>query len=164
MAILRRVSSCDDPDDPVLYVDTSLTCPLFTAAQPGSRAEIVLDQAMTRELVGKWLLASLISTPPPRSGLYLDDSGTITVHDFLEGWTILLPGKTWDRGCDIHALIARVEGWEVERDSEGKEVLRPSSHQHGAENGRKEQTSAPAPKKGKWHEKFGAQRSAAVKQ
>ncbi|KAJ9613032.1 hypothetical protein H2200_002973 [Cladophialophora chaetospira] len=167
MAILRRVAirdDCADLEDPVFYVQADLDCRPFTDARLGTDDRTSLDPSATRDLVGRWLPTDLKPGSTPVSGLKLDTSGVLTVEAFLDGWTKLIP-DSWAKECDVHAIVASVEGWEIGRNSQGKEVLKMSSDQGVgiSSANHPEQAKAQPRKKGKWHEKFGAQRSAAVK-
>jgi len=165
MAILRHVADRDDraePEDPVFYIEAGLNCRPFTDAVPGMDARISLDPTTTRDLVGRWLLASvgMGSTPVPE--LRLDSGRTLTVEDFLEGWTSLIP-DSWARECDVHAAVAGVEGWEIGRNGEGREVLKMDSDEASHLSALQEQqVRAQTQMKGKWHEKFGVQGGSAA--
>ncbi|ETI21104.1 hypothetical protein G647_07448 [Cladophialophora carrionii CBS 160.54] len=125
-----------------------------TAATRGHSSRLRLDPGKTRDLVGHWMLRSLRGDTQP-----------ISLAQFLSQWTDLLP-ESWTRECDARALVSGSPEWEIGEDAHGEEVLRRclSSGRDGASNGvQAARVESQARKKGKWHEKFGAQRTAALK-
>ncbi|OCT44772.1 hypothetical protein CLCR_11205 [Cladophialophora carrionii] len=125
-----------------------------TATTRGHSSRLRLDPGKTRDLVGHWLLRSLRGDTQP-----------ISLAQFLPQWTDLLP-ESWTRECDARALVSGSPEWEIGEATHGEEVLRRcfSSGRDDASNGvQAARAESQARKKGKWHEKFGAQRTAALK-
>ncbi|EXJ55543.1 hypothetical protein A1O7_08471 [Cladophialophora yegresii CBS 114405] len=129
---------------------------------------LTLDPIKTRDLVGRWLLHSLSVR---------GDTQSIGLAQFLMQWGDLLP-ESWtrERECDVHALLSGSgfpePEWEIGKDAtHGEEILRrvgrsrddaDASSATQADRVRV-QSHTEARKRGKWHEKFGAQRNAALK-
>jgi hypothetical protein len=136
-----------------------------------NREKIFLSAQGLRGLLGTWLLQSLLQPS--------EDSNTqkvLDVEKFMDSWKDLLP-KLWAKDCDVDGLLAGTCGWVTGSDGLGKNIIRPTQTR-GAAVGtaavvidEKPSTAAKTigkpgtadSKKRKWHEKFGAQRNAAVK-
>ncbi|KIW64062.1 hypothetical protein PV04_09022 [Phialophora macrospora] len=125
-----------------------------TTPATGASLRLRLDPSKTRDLVGHWLLRSLGDKPQQPVGL----------AQFLFQWGELLP-ESWAQECDPHGLISGSPEWEIGKDNQGEEALRMCSNGSGTASSaaQAEHARSQARKRGKWHEKFGAQRTAAVK-
>jgi hypothetical protein len=121
----------------------------------GTSLRLRLDPIKTRDVVGHWLLRSLGSKTPQQP---------VGLGQFVSQWGELLP-ESWTRECDPHALVSSSPEWEIGKDSQGEEVLRMCSNGSDAASSaaQAEHAKSQVRKRGKWHEKFGAQRMAAVK-
>jgi hypothetical protein len=126
-----------------------------TPPATGTSLRLRLDPNKTRGVVGHWLLRSLGGKTQKQA---------VGLAQFVSQWGELLP-ESWTRECDPHALVSGSPEWEIGKDSQGEEVLRMCSNGSDAASGaaQAEHAKSQARKRGKWHEKFGAQRTAAVK-
>ncbi|OAL28533.1 hypothetical protein AYO22_02727 [Fonsecaea multimorphosa] len=178
MAILRRFTDgMEDADVPMLLnLGLSLYSPDHDRLL--SDARLKFNPSLTREMVGRWLLAcharrkssSLSNTS---SDISSHGAGrTMRVDEFLTEWTQLLP-DSWAAECDLTSLISSVDGADTATDGQGVQVLRfeaagslphPLATSSAAAVGsttlaKDAQNQNQNQKKRKWHEKFGAQRS-----
>jgi hypothetical protein len=160
-AILRRAvtdptASGSQEDDFFATVDRKLG--ISGMPQPKPESGLPLDGALLRQLTGQWLLSSLSTMPNSLSEIHLDDDASIPVADFLEAWKDLLPAS-WAKECEVGALISNLPGWQIAHSPKyDTECLRKVPERVATPP-----LAKPQAKKNKWHEKFGAQRSAACK-
>ncbi|EXJ74965.1 uncharacterized protein A1O5_01661 [Cladophialophora psammophila CBS 110553] len=189
-AILRRFThAVEDGSDAVLrdlptLLDPDLSLDSVNEEHPLS-TRLKLNPDLSRELVGRWLLlsharkqaSSLPDSPEPHGQRRI-----IRLDDFVNEWAQLLP-DSWAVQCDVASLISSIDGVDVIRDGEGVEVLKFASSHHASEAagaassqlpffaagggggggggvGLSKDAQSQNQKKRKWHEKFGAQRSA----
>ncbi|KIW33948.1 uncharacterized protein PV07_00759 [Cladophialophora immunda] len=177
-AILRRFTDEDeegrDPrhgDLPTL-LDPDLSIGSMDEEQL-LNVKLKFNPSLSRDMIGRWLLLSHARRRSSPSASSDSDRERLRVDKFMTEWTQLLPDP-WAVGCDVSSLLSSVEGVEVAKDDEGEEVLRfasargshasgPSGTSHPSPpSGRAKdaQQSSQNQKKRKWHEKFGAQRTA----
>ncbi|OAL33804.1 hypothetical protein AYO20_06980 [Fonsecaea nubica] len=179
LAILRRFTdevadhgrdpqTCDVPS--LLDMDPSSLDSI--SEEQFLNTKLKFNPSLSREVVGQWLLSSharkrslLVSnssadSSPAQGGLVL------RVDEFISEWTQLLP-DSWAVNCDISGPVSSsVDGVSVARDDQGVQVLRFASPSSGVAGSlakdAQAQSQSQSQKKRKWHEKFGAQRTAPV--
>ncbi|KAH0842885.1 hypothetical protein FOPE_08040 [Fonsecaea pedrosoi] len=174
LAILRRLTNevaddgrdphtCDDPS----LLDMDLSSPDSISEDQLVNTKLKFNPSFSRDVVGQWLLSShtrkrslvpnsSADSSPAQGGLVL------RVDEFISEWTQLLP-DSWAVNCDIAGPVsASVNGVSVARDDQGVQVLRFASPSSGVAGSlaKDAQGQSQSQKKRKWHEKFGAQRTA----
>ncbi|KIW98171.1 uncharacterized protein Z519_01755 [Cladophialophora bantiana CBS 173.52] len=186
VAILRRFThAVEDGSDTVhrdlpTLLDPNLSLDSVDEEHPPS-ARLKFNPNLSRELVGRWLLLSHARKQASSLPDSLESHGQgriIRLDNFVNEWAQLLP-DSWAVQCDVPRLISSIHGVDVIKDGEGVEVLtfasgHPASEAAGASSshlpffaaggdggvGLSKDAQSQNQKKRKWHEKFGAQRSA----
>jgi hypothetical protein len=112
-------------------------------------------------LVGRWVLEENLRVKRGLRRMGLSPS-ICSLQEFRNDWTELLP-DSWTNSCDVAALVRLVEGVELAKDGQTQvlKFVAPSTSK-SATSSKTSADDAKTQKKRKWHEKFGAQRNAAV--